>query len=113
MTIETGTIISGTLREEDLIPAFIDALSALNEERSLEWRKHFPNEIVAVRAFSTIDDRLAYIEQRMRDESYWLSDDAQWDMEWLIGQLNFFAPEGTYFGSHPGDGADFGFWECE
>lgn len=28
----------------------------------------------------------------------------------LFNYMNDIAPTGTYFGAHPGDGSDFGFW---
>ena len=33
--------------------------------------------------------------------------------EQIFDYLNAIAPAGCYFGSHPGDGSDFGFWEVE
>lgn len=40
----------------------------------------------------------------------WESDDAVYlycDLEDMLDEM---APEGSYFGSHPGDGANMGFW---
>ena len=34
-------------------------------------------------------------------------------VESLFNILDSIAPDGTYFGAHPGDGSDFGFWPYE
>lgn len=102
-----GTIIHGTHRPEDLIPAFIAALDARKETLSLQGKLRSGE-------FGRLDDRLGEIERRMEGgEDYFLSEDAMWDLEWLFDALNEFAPEGTRFGAHEFDGADFGFWPVE
>lgn len=90
LTAEIGTISHGTLRTQDLLEAFAAELRRLNPKGDL-----------------------AYITDRFNEPGYFESEDAQWDLETLSDTLNAMAPEGCYFGAHPGDGADFGFWPHE
>jgi hypothetical protein len=86
-TAHLGTISHGTLRPEDLIPTFADELARLNPSHP---------SIVDARAMDAETDPYA---AEMVDE--------------LIDALNDYAPDYCYFGAHPGDGADFGFWLSE
>lgn len=97
--MDTGTVISGTLREEDLIPAFTEEL----------W-KH--NRRLAEAMVDEHRDLFAVIDNN--DE--WVNGDYQeatYCLESLFDALDNVAPKGYYFGAHPGDGADFGFWPIE
>ena len=80
------TISHGTMRPEDLIPKFLEVLEELNPKIS-ESAKHW-NELAIEEA-----------------QSQFLSE--------LFDLLDQEAPEGFYFGSHPGDGSDYGFWQME
>ncbi|MBW2673317.1 MAG: hypothetical protein JRD89_07900 [Deltaproteobacteria bacterium] len=104
---EVGTVIEGTLRPEDLIPAFMDVLDDVKESSTFEPGADAPER---VRRIGNLDSALGSMERRMGEPGYYDDEAAQWDLDWLFEQLNEFAPEGTYFGAHPGDGADFGFW---
>ena len=89
-----GSVISATLREQDLIPAFEGVLDIAGVEY----------------------DRPDSVDKLLLGQEL---TDAEWEEvgfylnESLFDLLNEIAPKGTYFGSHPGDGADFGFWEEE
>lgn len=80
------TISHGTMRPEDLIPKFLEVLEELNPkvgESAKRW-----NELAIQEA-----------------QSQFLSE--------LFDLLDQEAPEGFYFGPHPGDGSDYGFWQQE
>ena len=87
-----GSVSSGTMRNEDLIPAFVDAL-----------RKLAPND----------DGFLDSVQGRIdedEDGNYFDSEDANFDLDELFARLNKQAPPYFYFGENEGDGADYGFW---
>jgi hypothetical protein len=83
MTYEIGTVSTGTMLASDLIPAFMAELPASHKLR-VEYDEHGYNAADA-------DDLL----------------------ECLFDALDALAPEGTYFGAHPGDGSDYGFWPVD
>lgn len=54
---------------------------------------------------------LSRIDEESLTESLVLQQEES--VESLFGILDSISPSGYYFGSHPGNGSDFGFWECE
>jgi hypothetical protein len=91
-----GSVSCGTMREEDLIPDFIWELRQMKPLR----REH--------RAL------IREIEESMKREDYFESEDASIDLnEGLFDALQEYALPYFYFGSHPGDGADYGYWLSE
>jgi hypothetical protein len=92
-----------TMRPQDLVPTFLNFLSA----HAPAWY-----ESHVIRPFSLPP---AYVEDEGDDSEWWNSEECG---EFLWSELFdamdvYCAPEGFYFGSHPGDGSDYGFWECE
>ena len=89
-----GTIISGTMQSRDLLPAFIVKFESLSGEAFAEQE--------------TVDALL------LCEQEDWLNDAGQATLSEitnnLVDSLDAFAPDYGYFGAHPGDGADFGFW---
>lgn len=90
------TVSEGTLRTEDLLRNFAEALEALDH-----------GDVYT----SLVEEalRIADNEQFLQEEP----EVAAWVLAELEDALVDLAPEGTYFGAHPGDGACFGFWPKE
>jgi len=91
-TAQPGTISHGTLKVEDLIVVFVNELRILDSE---ELGKLF------------IERAEAKNEIEFEDEL------DQWFLDCLVDALEVYTPEGHYFGTHIGDGADFGYWPLE
>lgn len=85
--INIGSVSSGTLRAKDLIQTFI-----------WEIRHQEPTKRAHIKLCNEIERRFE------SDETVHETIDE------LIDALNEYAPPYFYFGAHPVDGADFGFW---
>ena len=83
---QIGSLSTGTLRTEDLLPAFANALA------DLEGNRNRPLIVAA-------DGEIDYESERA---SFLLGD--------MQDALEVSCPPFVFFGAHPGDGADFGFW---
>lgn len=95
-----GTIIHATLRDEDLIPAFIEAITP-----------HLKQLDVGMSiAIKDLIARWNKLETEESIEAYCETEESSFDIEELANALDSIAPPFIYFGSHPGDGADFGYW---
>lgn len=89
------SVSHGTMREEDLIPAFEHVLHHAGEE--LPER---PAAVEKLLAGGELTDK------EQETVSYYVN-------EGLFDALSRIAPDGYYFGAHPGDGCDYGFWAAE
>lgn len=89
------SISHGTMRPQDVLPALLDALAEHDRDAYAQCLHLIP-------AHASEDDDTA-----------WWTDEAQDHVEALFDALNDCAPAGLYFGAHPGDGSDYGFWMSE
>lgn len=102
-TATFGSISTGTLRAADLIDTFSSELSALMPEDAASH----------VDLCANAD---AWLERNAEDGAESEPDHLENGDELvcdLIDALQEYAPAYGYFGAHPGDGADFGFWLSE
>jgi len=90
------TIIHGTMRTQDLVPVLADKLHELSQHL-------FDKVFTDWEPPGWWDDT----------HPWWDSEECADVLNDLFDRLNECAPEGYYFGAHPGDGSDFGFWEID
>ena len=92
---QLGSISTGTLRPEDLIPAFNNALTQIHDGHYCDIDEMMNDEAGNAAEFGKqpSNDEL---QRRVVDR--------------LMDELQDACPPFVYFGTHEGDGADFGFW---
>ena len=95
-----GTCISGTYRNQDLIPAFLSLLVLVDD---VTYTGYMVAPFGPVPSYALEDDKAPW----------WDSEDAVYLLERLFDDLNAAAPPGYYFGSHEGNGSAFGYWAID
>lgn len=105
-----GTVLHGTLRTSDLLESFANELEHQVRRNAEAWRgeaggaerERLTNLVTEAREFDPDNYDPHAVEPLAGDIIAALTD-----------ELQMFAPDGHYFGAHPGDGADFGYWQNE
>lgn len=111
-----GSVSSGTMRREDLLETFASELEYQIQRNAEEWC----SDEGRARRDSLLDlVHGAYeLSGLLEEEGSETESDPDEVIQELADALNEFAPPYGYFGSHPGDGADYGYWlsdslECD
>lgn len=99
--IEDGmSVISGTMLDADLIMAFLPYIEQYLPERT----KVIDDGNYWLERLNNPDDVMFWSE--VADLSYYVN-------ETLFNALDSLSPDGMYFGAHPGDGSDYGWWAAD
>ena len=99
-----GSVISGTMRPEDLMPALFETLLLFDPDRAEAWAEYWReiDHVMCACEGDTDDMFRGFDPEKI---SYALNE--------LFDELDEISPEGFYFGAHPGDGSDYGWWPAE
>ncbi len=91
------TISHGTLRPKDLIESYLSTL------KGLQWTPSIQRQV------NELSDQWDAMEKDEGGEPIDI-ESAEYLLDNIQQMMVDLAPVGTSFGSHPGDGSDFGFW---
>jgi len=96
-----GSVSHGTMRPEDLVPAFMELLEEYDPVQAAKLTSEYSGE-----GWPYSQAGLGWgdpFDEHQREQAPHLLED-------LFNALQEIAPPGSHFGSHPGDGSDYGFW---
>lgn len=103
-----GTSLSwGTMKTDDLYCAFMDFLEEYDVESAAQIKEEYAD---------IVNQMESAMELAMEEgKIYWHDyiENEEFLIEALFDALDAISPEGTYFGAHEGDGADYGFWAID
>ncbi|HOR77232.1 MAG TPA: hypothetical protein PLG04_00315 [Anaerolineaceae bacterium] len=105
---EGHSVSEATMREEDLIPAFISFLERARQDGVTLSRRTLSTIKEAKGLMNRYPD--AFGRRGWKGLSGEAQEEAGYILQDLFDALDEIAPSNCYFGAHPGDGADFGFW---
>jgi len=108
------TISEATLRDSDLLEAMVAALerAGCDDANVISGREH----LTKLGDFGYIGNM--YVKMQADGIDKVTASNLCMDIDWLINEslpdlLQGYAPDGCYFGAHPGDGALIGFWKMD
>ena len=109
---KTGTVSHATMRPQDLIPAFLEALKTPTDVTTFnDWvcRLH-DDGLIKTFSYQSFSSVLVIDEWVDDDSSVWHAEYADDTLAEIMDALDDIAPPYCYFGAHEGDGSDYGFW---
>jgi hypothetical protein len=90
---QPGTVIEGTHDPVDILAATAPLVRSLSES-----------------TVTYVMEQIGQIQAGRSNDSELTDEDKSAVLEVVFNVLTAHAPDGHYFGAHPDDGADFGFW---